>query len=96
MVFDSIKTYVSFSYVWCVYVVIGCKMTVWQGSSQMKCAWQKSWRAIANGCATMKINGVVLISWSKEVVEDGFFKFVSNGSTKESFAQYTQGGKVSI
>jgi hypothetical protein len=36
--FDSIETFASFSFVWCVCVVVGCKMTVWQGSCQVKCA----------------------------------------------------------
>jgi len=94
VVFDIIKTYVSFSYVWCVYVAIGCKVTVWQGSYQMKCAWQESCKTTMDGCAVVKISSVVLIFWNREVVGDGFFRSVLNGSTKESFVQCTQGGKV--
>jgi hypothetical protein len=48
------------------------------------------------GCVTVQISSVVLIFWNREVVEDGFFRFISNGSTKESVAQCTQGGKVCI
>jgi hypothetical protein len=38
MVFDSIETFVSFSFVWNVCVVGGHMMTMWQGSCQVKCA----------------------------------------------------------
>jgi len=62
----------------------------------MKCARQKSRGATMEGCVTVQISSVVLIFWNREVVEDGFFRFISNGNTKESVAQCTQGGKVCI
>ncbi len=59
MVFDSIDIFVSFSSVWYVCVAVGRKMTMWQGSSQMMCAQQKSRGATAEGCGTMQISSVV-------------------------------------
>jgi len=38
MVFDSIETFVLFSFVWYVCVVVGHRMIVWQRSYQVKCA----------------------------------------------------------
>jgi hypothetical protein len=45
----------------CVCVAIGHKMTVWQGSCQVRCARQKSRGAVTKGCATVKISSVVLV-----------------------------------
>jgi hypothetical protein len=59
VVCDSIETFVSFSFVWNVCVAVGCMMTMWQGSCQVKCAWQKTRGAMAEGCATMHISNVV-------------------------------------
>jgi hypothetical protein len=59
VVFDSIETFVSFSSVWYVCVAVGRKMTMGQGSCQMKCAWQKSHGAMVEGCVAMQISRVL-------------------------------------
>jgi hypothetical protein len=59
MVFDSIETLVSFSSVWYVCVVVGCRMIMWQGSYQVKCIRRKSRGAMTEGCVTMHISNVV-------------------------------------
>ncbi len=59
VVFDSIEIFVSFSSIWYVYVVVGCRMIMWQESYQVKCAQQKSRNATAEGCATVQISNVV-------------------------------------
>jgi hypothetical protein len=51
MVFDSIETFMSFSSIWNVCVIAGCRMTVWQGSYQVKCVRWKSRDATVEGCA---------------------------------------------
>ncbi len=50
-----------FSFVWLVYVVdiVGCWMTMWQRSYQVKCDRQKSRGGAANGGATKQISGGV-------------------------------------
>jgi hypothetical protein len=68
VVFNSIETFVSFSFVWYVCVVAGRKMTMWQGIYQVRCAWRKSCKVVAEGCATKKISSVVLVFY-REVVE---------------------------
>jgi hypothetical protein len=72
VVFDNIETFVSFSFVWCVCVVVGRRMIKWQRSCQGRCVWQKSHRAMAKGCVAVKISNVVLVFWSREVVGVGF------------------------
>ncbi len=42
MVFYGIEIFMSFSSIWDVYVAARRKMTVWQGSRQVKCVWWKS------------------------------------------------------
>jgi hypothetical protein len=42
VVFYGIEIFVLFYPMWDVCVVIGCIMTVWQGSCQVKCGWRKS------------------------------------------------------
>ncbi len=37
VVFDNIELFESFSSIWYVCVVVGRKMTMWQGSCQVKC-----------------------------------------------------------
>jgi hypothetical protein len=58
VVFDSIETFVSFSFVWYVCVIVGRKMTVWQGCCQMKCVWWKSHGATTEGCVVVQISSV--------------------------------------
>jgi len=58
MVFDSIETFVLFSFVWYVCVVVGHRMTVWQRSYQVKCARRKSHDATMERCVTMQISSV--------------------------------------
>jgi hypothetical protein len=48
-VFYDIEIVMSFSYIWDVCVVVGCKMIVWQGSCQVKCGRQKSHGGAAEG-----------------------------------------------
>jgi hypothetical protein len=53
VVFDNIEIFVLFSCVWYVCVAARRKMTVWQGSCQVKCAQWKSCGATTKGCAAM-------------------------------------------
>jgi hypothetical protein len=59
VVFDNIETFVSFSSIWYVCVVVGHRMTVWQGSYQVKYARRKFHGATMEGCATVQISSVV-------------------------------------
>ncbi len=59
VVFDSIEIFVSFSSVWYVHVVVGCRTTLWQRSYQVKCVQRKSHGATMEGCAKVYINSVV-------------------------------------
>jgi len=59
VVFDSIETFVSFSSIWYVCVVVGRRMIVWQRSCQVKCARRKSHGATMEGCAIVQISNVV-------------------------------------
>jgi len=58
-VLDSIETFVLFFFVWYVCVVARCRMTMWQGSCQVKCARWKSRGAMAEGFAAVQISSVV-------------------------------------
>jgi len=55
-VFGNIETLVSFSSVWYVCVVVGCRMMVWQGNCQVRCVRQKSREVVAKGFVAEKIN----------------------------------------
>jgi len=54
--FGSIETLVSFSSVWYVCVVAGCKMMVWQGSYQVRCGRRKFREVMTEGFAAEKIS----------------------------------------
>jgi hypothetical protein len=69
---------VSFSFVWCVCVAVRCKMTLWQGSCQVRRVQRKS-----RG-TTVKISSVVLVFWSREVVEVWVFRSLSWGKIYEN------------
>lgn len=57
--FGSIKTLVSFSFVWYVCVIVGCKMMVWQGSYQLRCARCKSCGVGAEGFVAENISSAI-------------------------------------
>jgi len=42
MVFYDVEIFMLFSSIWDMCVVVGCRMIVWQESSQMKCGQRKS------------------------------------------------------
>jgi hypothetical protein len=64
VMFNSIEIFVSFSSIWYVCVVVGRRITVWQGSCQVKCARRKSRGAMAEGSATVQMNSVVFLAFS--------------------------------
>jgi hypothetical protein len=52
VVFYGVEIFMSFSFFWDVYAIVdivGCRMTMWQGSSQMKCGQWKSHCVVARG-----------------------------------------------
>ncbi len=77
LVFGSIETLVSFSLVWYGCVVVGCKMTVWPRSCQVRCARRKSCKAMVEGFITDKISnvGFCFAKEKREVVELVYFGF---------------------
>ncbi len=73
VVFDSIETFVSFSFVWYVCNAIGRKMTMWQGSCQVKCPQRKSSGATTQGCVAVQISSVVFgFQFSRKLLKIGF------------------------
>jgi hypothetical protein len=52
----SIKALVLFSFVWCVWVIVGPMMMVWLGSCQARCARWRFCGAIVEGFAAKKIS----------------------------------------
>jgi hypothetical protein len=59
VVFDSIEIFVSFSYVWYVCVIVGCRMIMWRGTCQVKCIWRKFQSAMTEGCVVVQISSVL-------------------------------------
>jgi hypothetical protein len=82
VVFDSIETFVSFSFVWSVCVAASRTMTKWQRSYQGRCARQKSRGAMAEGCVVVKISNVFLVFYSREIVRVGFLDLNLKGKYK--------------
>jgi len=74
VVFDSIETFVLFSFVWYVCVVVGHMMIVWQGSYQVKCIRRKSRGATVEGCEVVHISSVVFFGFkfSRRLWKIGF------------------------
>jgi len=66
--FGSIETLVLFSSVWYVCVVAGCKMMVWPGSCQVRCARRRSLGTMAEGFAIENISSVDFCLEKAEVV----------------------------
>jgi hypothetical protein len=56
--FGSIEMLVSFSSIWFVCVIVGCRMMVWLRSYQGKCIRWRSRGAIVEGFAAKKISSV--------------------------------------
>ncbi len=84
-VLSNIEALVSFSFVWCVCVIIGRKIMVWPGSCQGKCTRQRSCRIAMEGFVTEKISSAGFCFVSKgEVVVMRFVDLCLEGKYKNN------------